>query len=276
MTALNKDWQVTTFVQVAKATADGSYVPISPDYPEIKDLVERGYIKANKRLHNKDGLVAFVSVKGADAADLLIDLGYASNNPHLITLVSQDVIDVMTQLEQSTTTAAPAAPHVEVAPQPAVAPAPTPVAAPVAEAAPVAPHVTPVVPAVEAAPAPMPAPVVQQSFVAQQPAATTGGIDLDVAFDAPKFENYDYAGLAAAKQANPSAHPSIWVGKKSKDLSSQVKAAAQHYEQSVGITFRVRAVKATDPKGAGSRIYALTVAEAPPRKEFGGRTTKAE
>lgn len=285
--SLNRKWMVSTFVQILAATEAGSFVPVNSAYPEIIDLTERKYVKSNKKLHNKDGELAYVAVKGANVVDLLNDLGYtAADREELSTIISSELIDAMAQSQQpqvtEPTTAQPAAPQVPAAPAtPApVAPAvPTTPETPVAAAAvPTAADVAANIPAAptlggEVLTAQTTAPV-QQNLEGVSAGAESNAIDFDVDFGAvgkPVSKSIDYDALVKAKLAHPETKPSIHIaGKKSKDISVPVKKQAEYYEQHHGITFRVRTVGDTDPKGAGVRIFALTVAEAPERRKFGG------
>lgn len=283
---------VSTFIQILTSTENGSFVPVNPSYPEIIDLTERKYVKQNKKLHNKDGLIAYVAVKGANAVDLLTDLGYtAADREELSTIISSELIEAMTQAQ----TPAPAAPTTDAAyaapaPQvPQVPSAPEPSAALAVPAVPTATDATQTVPAaptlggVVLAQATTPvaaaaetAPAVQQELnVGEAASAAVSTIDFDVDFEAPASKptskTIDYDGLVKAKLAHPDTKPSLHIaGKKSKDISVPVRKQAEYYEQHNGITFRVRTVGDSDPKGAGVRIFALTVAEAPERRKFGG------
>lgn len=269
---------VSTFIQILTATENGSFVPVNAEYPEIIDLTERKYVKQNKKLQNKDGLVAYVAVKGANVVDLLTDLGYtAADREELSTIISSELIEAMTQAQAPqapSAEATPAAPQVPQAPQVPAAPA-VPTATDAAQTVPAAPTLggavlaqatTPVAAVAETAPA------VQQELAVGEVVST---IDFDVDFVAPAgkptSKTIDYDGLVKAKLARPDTKPSLHIaGKKSKDISVPVRKQAEYYEQHNGITFRVRTVGDSDPKGAGVRIFALTVAEAPERRKFGG------
>lgn len=273
MSALNRKWQVATFVSILTATESGSFVPVSPSYPEIVDLVDRKYVKKNAKLHNKDGNVAFVAVKGATVVDLLTDLGYtAADSNELSEIISQEVIQAMTQAQAAA--AAPQAPQVPQVPQtPAI-----PVAPALGGEQPAANAVAPAIPATTEVvqPAIPVIPAIAATETQVQPAyASSGDVDLDVVFSSAATKpasNINYDAVVKAKLADPSKTPSIHVaGRKAKDLSGAVKRQAEYYEQHNGITLRARTVGDNDPKGAGTRIFALTVEEAPERKSFGGK-----
>lgn len=276
--SLNRAWQVATFVSILAATEAGSFVPVNAAYPEIIDLVDRKYVKKNTKLHNKDGNVAFVAMKGATAVDLLTDLGYtAADRDELSQIISQELIEAMTTAQtqaqpQVAAAAAPRAPQIPAAPIAPAAQAETPVTAS-----------TPAAPTVGGAVAPIAtaAPVLPRTDGAaqSQPALDLGmsdEIDFGVAFTTvaskPSSKTLNYDGLVKAKLADLTSQPSLHVaGRKAKDLSAPVKRQAEYYEKTNGITFRVRSVGDTDPKGAGVRIFALTLEEAPERRAFGGK-----
>lgn len=282
--SLNRKWMVQTFVQILAATEAGSFVPVNSAYPEIIDLTERKYVKQNKKLHNKDGEVAYVAAKGANTVDLLTDLGYtAADRDELSQIISSELIDAMTQAQtpaQPQTPVAPQVPAAPTAPATPVAPVPTTPETPVTTAA-----AAPVVTAADVAGNIPAAPTLGGEVLGSTATASTAAvqqnlsgidtgaaIDLDVSFDAkPVSKLIDYEGLVQTKLAHPESQPSIHIaGKKSKDISVQVKNQAEYYEKEKGITFRVRTVHDNDPKGAGVRVFALTVAEAPERRKFGG------
>lgn len=291
--SLNRAWMVATFAQILAQTEAGSFVPVNSSYPEIIDLTERKYVKTNKKLHNKDGEVAYVAVKGANVVDLLTDLGYtAADREELSTIISSELIDAMTQAQapQTENTAASAQPAVPTAPTPAATAAPVAPAVPAmpvateqavpATAVPTAADVAANIPAAptlggETLTQPATAAVAQQQTPEGVESAENNTIDFDVDFTAaagkPVSKTINYDALVQAKLAHPESKPSLHIaGKKSKDISVPVKKQAEYYEKANGITFRVRTVGESDPKGAGVRIFALTVEEAPERRKFGG------
>ena len=285
MSALNTAWMLSTLVLALQQTNAGSYIKVDPDLPEVKDLVARKYIKTNKKLHNADGTVGAVAVEGAFAEDLITDLGldYATN---IVTvpanLRKDDEPETVPVVE--TTPAAPQAP---------IAPAAEPAIQQAVEQA-----QQPQAPAFygeqEQAPAAAPQGELKigdgeyQVLNQVERRGKTIAIETGVAFvkkptgfakgtGRTNEEAYPYAELVAAKQANLDSAPSFHLADaKTKNVSSMIKRHALKYEVSHGITFRANAVDSTDPQGAGVRVYALTVAEAPARRATAKKDTPAE
>lgn len=274
MSTLNAAWMLSTFVLALQQTKASSYIKVDPELPEIKDLVSRKYIKTNKKLHNAEGTVGAVAVDGAFAEDLISDLGLDYET---------SIVTVPVELRKDDV--------------PAVLDAPL---APQEPSAPAVPQVQEQAPAVEQAveQAQQPqAPAFYGEQPAQQPQAELKigdgeyqvldeverrgksiAIETGIAFvkkptgfakgtGRTNEEAYPYAELVNAKIANPASAPSFHLADaKTKNVSSMIKRHALKYEASHGITFRANTVDASDPKGAGVRVYALTVAEAPARR----------
>lgn len=283
MSTLNTAWMLSTLVLALQQSKAGSYIKVDPELPEIKDLVARKYIKTNKKLHNAEGTVAAVAVDGAFAEDLISDLGldYETN---IVTVP----VDLRKDDAPATTPAAPQAPVAPVADQ---------AAQPAVEQA-IEQAQQPQAPAFygEQAQAQTAAPQGElkigdgeyQVLNSVERRGKTIAIETGVAFvkkptgfakgtGRTNEEAYPYAELVAAKQANLGSAPSFHLADaKTKNVSSMIKRHALKYEVSHGITFRANAVDSTDPQGAGVRVYALTVEEAPARRATAKKGTTAE
>lgn len=255
-TQLNLAWMLSTFVLAAQETAKGAYIVLDMAVPEVQDLVNRKYIKLNKKLHSEGNSVAAIAVKGAYAEDLIADLGLSYDES-----IGHVPVELRKPIEQATT---------EVAAQPEVAPAFNVSDAAVTEQAaqPAAPtfHGETAQPAAAAAPQ-----VVEVVERRGKETAIALGVSYrpqtnNLASRAPQEEAYPYAEIVALKVAHPNETPSFHVvGKESKDVSGMIRRHAKRYEESHGVTFRAQKVGADDINGAGVRVFALSLAEAPAR-----------
>ena len=251
MSQLNIQWMITVMQQAIDARDQGTNIFVS-DFPEIADLAARGFLVINKRKKDADGNWY------ATAAENLTN-------------------DVVT----AALTAAAAAP--------APTPAPVPVPAPVDTLAQTA------VPQFDTATAPAAPPVAAEGEVAigggtpRQVIDTFANADGDqfelevgVAFvkrsniaglnaaRQPRVEKYPFSKIADLKRdhiANDAFVPSFHIAnKESKNISGMVTRNNEVYEKSHGVTFRAQQVGAEDPKGAGVRVFAMSIAQAPARK----------
>lgn len=249
MSQLNIQWMITVMQQAIDARDQGTNIFVS-DFPEIADLAARGFLIINKRKKDADGNWY------ATAAENLTN-------------------DVVTA---ALTSAAPAP-----------APAPVPVPAPVDTLAQTA------VPQFDAAQAPAAPPVAAEGEVAigggtpRQVLETFANADGDqfelevgVAFvkrsniaglnaaRQPRAEKYPFSKIADLKRdniGNDAFVPSFHIAnKESKNISGMVTRNNEVYEKSHGVTFRAQQVGAEDPKGAGVRVFAMSIAQAPARK----------
>jgi len=274
---MNKQWQSQIFAQALAATLSGTHIFVG-DYPETHDLVERGFLKLDKRKKDGEGNWSATAVAG----------------------VTQDQVD--------------AALNADAAPAPAPAPAPVTTLENVAvETAPittlentVTQIPTPATPDNTAVLQATAQPVFGDTQVAAAAAAAgdtviggadhavvdtvtlgedTFAIETGVQFvkRAPNTANlkratvredkYPFAAIAdlKAKPENinndeylPSFHI---VGKQVKNMSGMLARYIAKYEASHGVTFRAQQVKAgTDPQGDGVRVFAMNKTTAPARK----------
>lgn len=252
-TQLNLAWMLSTFVLAAQETAKGAYIVLDMAVPEVQDLVNRKYIKLNKKLHSDGNSVAAVAVKGAYAEDLIADLGLGYDES-----IGHVPVELRKPLEQATT---------EVAAQPEAAPAINVVDATVTEQAAPTFHGD-AAQSANAAVAPQVVEVVERRG---KETAIALGVSYrpqtnNLAQRAPQEEAYPYAEIVALKVAHPNETPSFHVvGKESKDVSGMIRRHAKRYEESHGVTFRAQKVGADDINGAGVRVFALSLAEAPAR-----------
>jgi len=267
---LNRNWQSQVFAQALAASVNGTYIFVGAQHPEVQDLVDRGFLKLDKRKKDADGNVSATAVEG----------------------ITQDQVDATLAAADATapTPAATPAPVETLAPEPAPAPAPAPTAAPVPTPAPVdtlAQTAQPVFGADQNATA-----------VSTSGDVVLGGTDHTVLntvelggeqFEietgvqyvkrspnianiarTPREDKYPFAALADAKRErldDDTFLPSFHVaGKQLKNMSNLLSKYIKKYEASHGVTFRGQQVKENDPKGAGVRVFAMNPATAPERK----------
>lgn len=276
MSALNLAWMITVVQQAIDARDQGTNIFVG-NFPEIADLSARGYLEVNKRKKDADGNWFAVAPAG-----LTIETVSAALNP----ATAAPVAPVVQEVQQP----APVAPVAEATavtqqPAPAVADTLAPATAPsLAETA---------QPQFASQPAVTPAAgevIIGQGLAHQTlntvQNAENESFDIDVgvayvkrsniaalqnAVRKPRPEKYPFSVIAnlkldPANLVNPAFVPSFHIAnKESKNISGIVTRNNDLYEKQ-GVTFRAQQVDANDPKGAGVRVFAMSVDQAPARK----------
>lgn len=257
---LNRTWQSQVFAQALAASIGGTYIFVGAQHPEVQDLVDRGFLKLDKRKKDADGNVSATAVEG----------------------VTQDQVDATLAAADAQAQPAPAptpAPVETLAPEPVPAPAPAPTA-PVDTLAATA---QPVFNATAAATAGDV--VLGGTEHTVLDTVELGGEQFEIETGVqyvkrspnianiartPREDKYPFAALADAKRArleDDTFLPSFHVaGKQLKNMSNLLSKYIKKYEASHGVTFRGQQVKDNDPKGAGVRVFAMNPATAPERK----------
>ena len=260
MSRLNTAWMLQTFILAAQQTASGSFMEADTAVAEINDLVERKYLKLNKKLMNEGTVVGAVVVKGAYAEDLIADLGLDYDTA--ILSVPAD-LRKPADVAEVPTTPAPVAQFeqpavVQATEQPVFADTPAPVPQSTGMAVNTGTETTPhVVEVVERR---------EKSIAIAVGVSYSAPAKNNLAQRAPQEEAYPYKEIVDLKIAHPNETPSFHVvGKETKDVSGMIRRHALRYEKSHNVTFRAQTVGADDINGAGVRVFALSMAEAPAR-----------
>lgn len=310
MTELNKEYVLAIFKAVQQAAATGTYAVVPDNAPEVAALVKAKYIKTNKKLHNEGGNVAAVIVDGANEADLRVDFEIAdfpatetapvaapfAAEPAPTENTDAGVPEVLPEV-----TTAP--PFAEYVPENATAPTfePAPLAAPQEQFQPMAAQAAPAAAAEQPqAEQTVLAPVVEvqggkmvgadDHVVAAVAQTKNGEVEIDIgvpfAFKVSKTASrkngaglaaYAFDDIADYKIKNPTTVPSFHTDKKTSEVSNPMRRANERYaEANSTVTFRSATVDETDPKGAGTRVYALFTSEAPPLKKITKKDNAAE
>lgn len=250
---LNREWQKQVFAQALSAVANGTYIFVGPQYPEIEDLVARGFLKLDKRKKDAEGNVSAVAVDG----------------------ITQDHVDAVLSTADAAPAPAPVATET-LAPTPAPAPAPAP--APIAEQ-----------PVFDGEPAATVSDVVlgstEHSVI---DTVALGGENFEIetgvqfvkrapniaalARSTVREDKYPFAAIADLKLKPEHINddtflPSFHIANKQlKNMSGMLKRFIEKYEATTDVTFRAQQVKANDPKGEGVRVFAMNKHTAPARK----------
>lgn len=303
---LNTEYVLNIFTATRDATAQGSFAIVPEKAPEVVAMVKAKYIKLSKKLHNADGNVGATLVDGATEADLRVDFEIpdfpqAAEAPEApVAAPEAPAAPTLQAPVAEAPVAAGEAPFSDVIPAAEPQPEFQAMNTQIEETTPVS-FDAPVAPVFESAvgSAVQPEAVNQ---VATAPVTEQGDVKLigdsayDVATVVPTrsgeveievgvpftvkvtkaeqrkqnagLEHHPYSAIAEFKLANPTSTPSFHVADKElKDMSSSIKRANARFEKEGSqVTFRAQRADENDPKGAGVRVYALFVSEAPAQR----------